>query len=163
MAEILFYHLERAKLQVVLSGLLEKSLERAWKALVVSGDATRLSDLDDELWTFREESFLPHATLEASEDPAREPVLLTARNDDVSAPLNEADILFLVEGADAVPADMHSYQRCVIIFDGRDDEALQRARDFWKIIRDYRPGNNEVAFEQTYWRQSGNGRWEKQA
>ena len=37
MTEILFYHLERAALESVLPGLLEKSLERGWKAVVRAG------------------------------------------------------------------------------------------------------------------------------
>ena len=37
MTEVLFYHLERARLEGVLPGLLEKSLERGWKAVVRAG------------------------------------------------------------------------------------------------------------------------------
>ena len=49
--EIWFYHLERSSLDQVLPGLLEKTRERGWKALVHSTDARLLDDLDERLWT----------------------------------------------------------------------------------------------------------------
>ena len=44
----------------MLPGLLEKTLERGWRALVRADDATLLDDIDAKLWTWRDESFLAH-------------------------------------------------------------------------------------------------------
>lgn len=165
MTEILFYHLERAKLEQVLPGLLEKSLLRNWKALVLTGHSEHLPDLDNDLWTYRDDSFLPHALSEQSAQPATEKILLTGSEKQVSHPPNNANILFLVEGAIVAPEDMRNYERCVVIFDGRDDEALGEARSFWKKIKDHNPNQEDGAgtkFSPTYWRQSANGKWEKQ-
>lgn len=147
MTEVLFYHLERATLESVLPGLLEKTLERGWKAVVRCGTAATLARLDDHLWTYDDESFLPH-----SADPARaadQPVLLTTEE---GAP-NGADVLFLVDGA--VTQAINGFVRCVVIFDGGDDNALAAARTLW---RDFKA----TGFEATYWKQSPQGRFEKQ-
>ena len=61
-AEVLFYHLERQPLERVLPTLLEKTLARGWTAVVQSGSEERLQALDTALWTYSEESFLPHGT-----------------------------------------------------------------------------------------------------
>ncbi len=148
MTEVLFYHLERGRLEDVLPGLLEKTLERGWKAVVRASSRERVEALDAYLWTYREDSFLPHA---AGGDGARQPVWLTVGED---VP-NAADILFLTDNAVAPAAAIGDFTRCVTIFDGRDDDALSQARAFWKEAK---AAGHEVA----YWKQSPEGRWEKQ-
>ncbi len=150
MTEILFYHLERAALESVLPGLLEKSLERGWKAVVRAGSRARVEALNEHLWTYRDDAFLPHAA--GGEDGARQPVWLT-EGDEVP---NGADVLFLVDGASANPSALASFTRCVTIFDGRDEAAVAGARAFWKEAK-------SAGHDATYWKQSQAGRWEKQA
>jgi DNA polymerase-3 subunit chi len=148
--EVLFYHLEKARLESVLPELLEKTLERGWRALVRCGDRAGVERLDELLWAFRDDSFIAH-----SADPALaavDPVHLT---DDPSE-YNGADLLFLVDGARAEASSLGTYKRCVMIFNGADDAALSAARDFWKDVR-------AAGAEATYWKQSAQGRWEKQA
>ncbi len=149
MTDILFYHLERATLESVLPGLLEKSLERGWKAVVRTGSRERLASLDEHLWTYRDDAFLPHAA--GGEDGARQPVWLTD-GDDVP---NEAEILFLIDGAAADARALGRFVRCVTIFDGRDEAAVTNARSFWKEAKG-------AGHDATYWKQSSAGRWEKQ-
>ena len=150
MTEVLFYHLQRQPLEAVLPTLLEKSLERGWRAVVRATSDERLAALDDHLWTFSDESFLPHGT-DREPDSAEQPVVLTLgeRNP------NGAAILFLVEGA-PVPEDASAYQRLVLLFDGNDEDALASARTDWTRVK-------AAGFEATYWQQDARGRWEKKA
>lgn len=147
--EVLFYHLERAPLERVLPELLEKSLERGWRAVVQAGSDERVEALDTALWTYGEASFLPHGTSGAG-NVARQPVFLTA---DESNP-NEAAIRFFVDGAEA--GDLSGYERAVYLFNGRDEEAVAYARTQWTCARD-------AGYEVTYWQQNDAGRWEKKA
>jgi len=62
MTEVLFYHLQNMSLDNVLPPLLEKSLERGWRVVVQSTSPERADALDAHLWTYRDDSFLPHAT-----------------------------------------------------------------------------------------------------
>jgi len=148
--EVLFYHLERASLESVLPGLLEKTLERGWKAVVKCASRESVARIDDLLWTYGDESFLPHSADAAL--AAGQPVFLTD-GDDMP---NNADLLFLVDGAAAEPASIGSLQRCVTIFDGGDENAVAAARAFWKDAK-------AAGHDATYWKQSPQGRWEKQA
>jgi DNA polymerase-3 subunit chi len=147
--EILFYHLERSSLEGVLPELLEKSLERGWRAVVQAGSEERVEALNMALWTYRQESFLPHG-MAADGQPERQPVYLTTGEGNP----NGASIRFLVDGAEA--GDLSGYDRAVHLFDGRDEEAVAHARGQWKAATD-------AGHEVTYWRQNDAGRWEKQA
>jgi len=147
--EVWFYHLERSRAEQVLPELLEKTLGRGWKALVRGIDPLRLTALDEHLWTYREESFLPHGvTGEPLAD--RQPVLLTVGLDNP----NGGDVLFLIDGAE--PGDLAGLTRCILLFDGRDDAALGTARGRWTL---FKKGGHPVS----YWRQGAERGWEKQA
>lgn len=146
MAEVLFYHLEPWPLEKVLPILLEKSLERGWHAIIEAGSAERLEALDSALWTYRDDSFLPHA-LAGTPTDADTPILLTTQEGNP----NSAQIRFFVDRA--VPADPLDYERIAYLFSGHDPEALQNARDAWKRLK---PGHS-----LTYWQQDTNGRWSK--
>jgi DNA polymerase-3 subunit chi len=150
MTEVLFYHLQRTSLESALPQLLEKSLERGWRVIVQAATDERIEALDAHLWTYTEDSFLPHGTIrEAS--PSTQPILLTTSDHNP----NGATVRFLIEGA-AMPADAASYQRIVLLFDGEDDDAVAAARVQW--------GESKAnGFEVTYWQTDERGRWQKQA
>ncbi|HEX3699345.1 MAG TPA: DNA polymerase III subunit chi [Phenylobacterium sp.] len=146
--EVWFYHLERTGLDQALPELLEKTLARGWKALVRTPSPERVEQLDGWLWSYRDESFLPHAS--ASEpQAARQPVLLTTAFDNPNA----ADALFLVDGAE--PGELAGFSRCVVLFDGADEAQLAAARGLWGKIKG-------EGLPVSYWKQQGRG-WEKQA
>jgi len=60
--EVFFYHLERRTLEDVLPTLLLRSVEKGWRAAVQATSEERVEALDTLLWSFSEESFLPHGT-----------------------------------------------------------------------------------------------------
>ena len=123
MTEMLFYHLQRQPIERVLPTLIEKSIERGWRVVVQVASDERLEALDAHLWTYRDESFLPHGTWR--EAYAREqPVLLTVNGDNP----NGASVRFLVDGA-PLPAAAEAYERIVLLFDGDDPDALAAARE----------------------------------
>ena len=148
MAEILFYHLETRPLEAVMPLLLEKTLERGWRAVVEVGSRERAEVLDAHLWTYRDDSFLPHG-LAGEGSEASQPILLTTDSENP----NGATVRFFVDRA--VPQAAGDYTRLVYLFSGLDPDALAEARLAWKSLR----ADNDV----TYWQQEGDGRWVKKA
>ena len=149
MVEVLFYHLTESTLEEALPGLLERSLARGWRAVVQTGTEERRDALDTHLWTFRDDSFLAHAT-EREAYPQDQPVLLTTGADNA----NGAQIRFLVDGA--TPPDLSAYQRAVFMFDGHDQLQLEAAREHWKTVK-------AAGHTVTYWQQTPDKRWERKA
>ena len=80
MTEVLFYHLQNMTVENVLPPLLEKSLERGWRVVVQSSSPERADALDAHLWTYRDDSFLPHATWRVT-DVAEQPIVLAIEAD----------------------------------------------------------------------------------
>jgi DNA polymerase-3 subunit chi len=103
MADVLFYHLEQRPLESVLPALLEKVIERGWRAVVEVGSIERARSLDTALWTYRDDSFLPHG-LAGNDNDADQPVLLTTGTDN----LNSATVRFFTDRA--VPATADGYE-----------------------------------------------------
>lgn len=151
MSEALFYHLERRSLDDVLPGLVVRTLERGWRALVRVDSAERAQAIDALLWTFDEESFLPHA-IQGDGAPEGQPVLITVEGGNA----NGANVLFLVgAAAEDWPQLAGVFERIVLLFDGRDPESLSNARENWKAAK-------SANLAVTYWKESASGKWEKQ-
>lgn len=148
MTEVLFYHLERQPLERVLPQLIGKTLDRGWRAVIQAGSEERVEALSAALWVTSEESFLPHGTARDG-NADLQPVWITESDDNPNA----ANVRFLVDGARA--GNVTVFERVVFLFDGRDAEAVQNARDAWK---DFLREGHTV----TYWREDAQGRWQKQ-
>jgi DNA polymerase-3 subunit chi len=149
--ETLFYHLERRDLDEILPGLVEKSLQRGWRCGIKTESSERSDAIDTLLWTYDDQSFLPHAQLGDGEASAQ-PVLITMEEGNP----NSANIVFYVGGAQ--PGDwsaLNDLARVVLLFDGRDTEALAAARAAWK---DTKAAGHDV----TYWKETPSGKFEKQ-
>jgi DNA polymerase III subunit chi len=150
MTEVRFYHLLEQRLERVLPQLLEVSLQRGWRVVVQAASDERIEALDAHLWTYRDDSFLPHGT-SRSPDAADQPVLLTA---DASNP-NNATVRFLIDGA-PLPPDASQYERLVLVFDGNDDDLVARAREQWTQAK-------TLGLEASYWQPDESGRWVQKA
>jgi DNA polymerase-3 subunit chi len=147
--EVLFYHLQNQPLERLLPELLEKCLERKWRAVVQLGSEERRDAIDTHLWTYRDDGFLPHGTVKDGH-AAEQPVWITAEDDNPNA----ANVRFLADGAEA--ANYSQYQRIVVLFDGNDPDAVDKARTSWTAAK-------QAGHDATYWQQSERGRWEKKA
>jgi DNA polymerase-3 subunit chi len=148
MTEILIYQLQRQPVERVLPALIEKSLERGWRVIVQAASEERVEALDAQLWTFRDDSFLPHGTWREAE-ASEQPILLTVDGDNP----NGAAVRFLIDGA-PMPGDAETYQRIVLLVDGEDDEAVAVAHAHWSE-------GKAKGFEFFYWRPDEGGRWER--
>jgi DNA polymerase-3 subunit chi len=148
MTEVLFYHLQNMTLESVLPPLLEKSLERGWRVVVQSSSEERADALDAHLWSYRDDSFLPHATWRVA-DASHQPIVLTAAENNP----NGANVRFLIDAA-ALPADCASYERVVLVFNGDDADAIASARAVWTQSK-------ANGFDVTYWQADETGRWRR--
>jgi DNA polymerase-3 subunit chi len=150
MTEVLFYHLKGQTPEQVLPALLQKSLERGWRVVVQASSEERVEALDAHLWTWRDDSFLPHGTWRDAE-AARQPIVLTLHEDNP----NNAIVRFLIEGA-SMPDNASAYQRVVLLFDGEDPAAVEAARARWSEAK-------IAGFEVTYWQADEKGGWRRQS
>jgi len=143
--EVRFYHLTRTALETALPQMLMKTLERGQRAVVIAGSAERVEALNAWLWTYDDQSFLPHGS--AKDGYAeRQPVWLT----DSDERPNQAEVLFLTDRATS--ARLNEYALCAVLFDGGDGDAVAAARDQWRAL-------SQEGHDVTYWQQDDRGRW----
>ncbi len=147
MTEIRFYHLTRKRLEQALPELLEKCLQRGWRAVVMTGSEERVEALNQLLWTYHERSFLPHGDARDGE-PAHQPIWLTALDENP----NGAGVLFLTEGAES--GRIADYALVCELFDGNDPQAVEAARARWRRHRDQ-------GHALAYWQQTATGQWQE--
>lgn len=149
MTEIRFYHLTRGGLEDVLPRMLDLTLERGKRAVVLLGSAERVEALNAHLWTFDPGSFLPHGSARDGH-AARQPVWLTPVDENPNA----ATYLFVADGAKS--ERVADYERVSEIFDGRDEAAVAEARQRWTA---YKAQGHALE----YWQQGERGGWEQKA
>jgi DNA polymerase-3 subunit chi len=145
--EVYFYHLQNQPLEKVLPQLIEKCLERGWRCVVQAETDERVQALDQHLWTWRDDSFLPHGT-DKEANAADQPVLITTSDGNANA----AKVRFFVEGTSS--ENLGGYERAIHLFDGNDPDSVDAAREQWKVAQ-------AAGHAVTYWQQDEAGRWQQ--
>ncbi|MEP1230408.1 MAG: DNA polymerase III subunit chi [Litorimonas sp.] len=148
MTEYWFYHLEASSLKGVLPGLLEKTLQKGWRALVKLPEPD-LADMDAYLWSFQGDSFLPHGRDDEPQSD-QQPILLSASRDSAKG----FDAVFLIGGASVT--DIEDAARAMVMINGRDSADVNRERARWKTLKD-------TGAALAYYQQNERGSWEKKA
>lgn len=149
MIRVDFYHLQRSPLEQVLPKLCEKAYSTGKRIKIQLGTEERVSFVNSLLWTYNEESFLPHGSKKDgfSEE---QPIFISA---DENNP-NGAVLLVLADGAMPSLEILQQYERVLNIFDGTNETSLNAARNYWKQIR-------ELNGDLHYWQQNERGVFEQ--
>jgi DNA polymerase III subunit chi len=154
MTEIRFYHLQRMKLEAALPKLLEEALKENIRVVVEAPSREAIEALDERLWTYSDESFLPHG-LASGDDPQSQPIVLV---DDDSNP-NGAAWRILVNGARLLPAIKAAGERpplaLILLFDGADADSRAAAREQWRET-------TAAGHVPSYWREDDFGAWRRE-
>ena len=149
MTKVAFYHLTREGVEAALPKLAEKMLSSGMRGLIKCTGKTTIKVLDQALWTYKTDSFLPHAPA-GSEHDSNQPLLLTL--DDENS--NNSNALLLINKAKYEGSD--SFDRVMVMFDGHDADVVTHARTAWK---QYKGSDAELS----YWQQKDGGGWEQKA
>ena len=147
MTAISFYHLLHSPLETALPKLMEKVLSSGAKAVIRTDSGERAEVLSNVLWTYEPQTFLPHGTAKDG-NADKQPIWITPDDENP----NCAGILVLTDGASA--GDVSTWQKCIEIFNGQDENAVSEARRRWSAYKSAR-------HELTYWQQMKRGGWEK--
>ncbi len=137
-----FYHLASSPVERVLPRICERLIEDGQRLLVV-GEEPMLRQLDEQLWTYAANSFLPHGRSDGRAAD-KQPVLLSA---EVEA-LNGAANVALADGIWREEA--LGFSRAFYMF---GNSHLGEARAAWRSLK----GRGEV--EPRYWKQDEAGKW----
>jgi DNA polymerase III subunit chi len=146
--ECAFYHILHTPLDAAVFQLLDKIYKTNQPCLVTTDSEQRAKHLDSYLWQADPASFLPHGT-PPDINAAQQPIWITASTDNP----NNATVWLGIEVFDH-PALPHM-QKALILFNGQDDESVQKARTAWKSFK-------QQQINCTYYQQQAGGGWKKQ-
>ena len=144
-----FYHLQKSTLEQVLPVLAEKVFATGKRLLIKTDIPEQADHLDSLLWTYKPDSWLPHGTREDGFEEDQ-PVFISTGNDNP----NHAETVMLIDGG--AIEEVETFERCLDLFDGRDEAAVQNARELWKAVV-------KAGHEAYYWQQNDAGKWEMKA
>lgn len=144
-----FYHLQKSSLDQVLPLLAGKVYSTGKRLLIKTDLPEKAEHINTLLWTYDPDSWLPHGTISDGFE-ADQPVFIT---DGESNP-NDAEIVMLTNGGSI--EDVSAFERCLNLFDGNDESAVQGARVLWKAVVN-------AGHEAYYWQQNDAGKWEMKA
>lgn len=148
MTDIRFYHLLKTPELEALPQIALKAFQSGKTVVVKAGDDAQAEALNDALWTFRADVFLPHGSKSEGEGLCQ-PVWITS-GDDVP---NAAKIQIAAAGTE--PLEPSGFDMCCLMLDGRDEAQVATARMRWKTYKD-------AGHAISYWQQTDSG-WEKKA
>lgn len=151
MTRIDFYHLQKSNIEETLPKLVEKAYASGKKILIKIGNEERVEFLNTHLWSYDEQSFLPHGSKKDG-NASLQPIWLTSQDDNP----NDATILFLTDNAKTDVKNISSFERVLNIFDGNNQEGLIWSREFWKQLK-------SAEHECYYWQQNEQGIWQQKA
>jgi DNA polymerase-3 subunit chi len=134
-----FYHLTALPLDRVLPRIAERLVTDGERLLIVADDGAMLDRIDELLWTYAADSFLPHGRTGAGQ-----PVLLAGDCDAANGARNVA----LIDGRWRDEA--LGFKRAFHLF---DEATVGPAREAWRSLA----GREGV--ERRYWKQDEAGRW----
>jgi DNA polymerase IIIc chi subunit len=110
MIRVDFYHLQRAPLEQVLPKLCEKAYATGKRIKILLGTEERVEFINSLLWTYNEESFLPHGSKKDG-FAEEQPIFISANEDNA----NNASLLILADGAMPDTETLKQYERILNI------------------------------------------------
>ena len=147
MTQIIFYSTAPLQVEKTLFALLEKSLEKGNKSLLLFKDKEKCLSINEQLWTYKQNSFLPHISEdEQIYDDIDVPVYLSTKNENPF----KAELLFSIDGF--LPDNIDHFERVIIIIDVNDELLNEKYKNYYLDI-------NKNFEDIVFYKSDDNGKW----
>lgn len=147
MTQIIFYSTAPLQVEKTLFALLEKSLEKGNKSLLLFKDKEKCLSINEQLWTYKQNSFLPHISEDDQiYDNIDVPVYLSTKNENPF----KAELLFSIDGF--LPDNVDQFERVIIIIDVNDELLNEKYKNYYLDI-------NKNFEDIVFYKSDDNGKW----
>jgi DNA polymerase-3 subunit chi len=145
--QIIFYSTAPLQVEKTLFTLLEKSLEKGNKSLLLFKDKEKCLSINEQLWTYKQNSFLPHISEDDQiYDNIDIPVYLSTKNENPF----KAELLFSIDGF--LPDNIDHFERVIIIIDVNDEILNEKYKNYYLDI-------NKNFEDIVFYKSDDNGKW----
>ena len=145
-----FYQLASDETGALAAQLSEKAAAIA-KKVVIHAPKEACQNISRDLWTLRDLSFLAHG-IDGDDGAEFADIWISSDGDK-----NQIEAEFAILMAGQGVRDMTAYERCFIIFNGKDEEELAHARGQWKAL------SADFKGRCRYFAKNDEGKWEQKA
>ena len=147
MTQIIFYSTAPLQVEKTLFALLEKSLEKGNKSLLLFKDKEKCLSINEQLWTYKQNSFLPHISEDDQiYDNIDVPVYLSTKNENPF----KAELLFSIDWF--LPDNIDHFERVIIIIDVNDEILNEKYKNYYLDI-------NKNFEDIVFYKSDDNGKW----
>jgi len=145
--QIIFYSTAPLQVEKTLFALLEKSLEKGNRSLLLFKDKEKCLSINEQLWTYKQNSFLPHISEDDQiYDNIDVPVYLSTKNENPF----KAELLFSIDGF--LPDNIDHFERVIIIIDVNDELLNEKYKNYYLDI-------NKNFEDIVFYKSDDNGKW----
>jgi DNA polymerase-3 subunit chi len=130
MTEILFVETSARRMEMRACEIAEENYAQGRKVQIIVVDQEQAERLDDLLWTFKPDSFVPHGLWAGSPDEPEQPVVITTRMEAVK----DMDSLLMMGYTEVDLVSQFSHVFHLVVTDNQ--ERLDNSRRYWTLLKD---------------------------
>jgi DNA polymerase-3 subunit chi len=130
MTEVLFVEVTARRMEMRACEIAERTYTQGKRLQIIVADQSQARRLDDLLWTFRPDSFVPHGLFEEEKDQPPQPVVITTNLE----PIPGIETLLMLNYCPIELVGQFSQVIHLIIVDNQ--ERLQASREYWTQLKE---------------------------
>ena len=130
MTEVVFVEVTASRMEVRACEIAEHTYAQGDRLQIIAIDEEQAARLDDLLWTYKPENFVPHGLWKSMDTESTQPVVITTRKERVSG---IASLLTM----DYCPVEMiQQFSRVIHVVVMDNQERLEASRRYWTLLKD---------------------------
>ena len=130
MTEVRFIEVTERRMEMRACEIAERTFTQGNRLQIIAADQKQAMRLDDLLWTFRPDSFVPHGLFEEDKDEPPQPVIITTKLE----PIPGVESLLMLNYCPIELVGQFSQVIHLIIVDNL--ERLQASREYWAQLKE---------------------------
>ena len=130
MTEVTFVEVTASRMEMRACEIAEENYARGRRVQILAVDREQAARMDDLLWTFKPESFIPHGLWARSPDQPEQPVVITTEKDAVEG----MDSLLMMGYSEVDLVSRFPHAVHLVVADNH--ERLDSSRRYWTLLKD---------------------------
>jgi len=130
MTEVLFVEVAASRMEMRACEIAEHTYAQGERLQIIAIDEEQAARLDDLLWTYKPNNFVPHGRWKSMDNESAQPVVITTRKERVPG---IASLLTM----DYCPVEMvQQFSKVIHVVVADNQERLEASRRYWTLLKD---------------------------
>jgi len=130
MTEVIFVEVTASRMEIRACEIAEHTYAQGKRLQINAIDEEQAARLDDLLWTYKPDNFVPHGLWKSMDNESAQPVVITTRKERVP---EIASLLTM----DYCPVEMvQQFSKVIHVVLADNQERLEASRRYWTLLKD---------------------------